>query len=109
MKLLNESKSEDSLSQKVKGGIEKKSIPGADFQRDAEFKNKINLGTDEKKLDNEFFKEFFPWVEGHAAKIDKLHSERKSSCYNAVKNENIRFHDEEVEGPNWIVKNHFCF
>ena len=72
MKHLNKNTNEDSLGWKVKGDTESISIPGADLERDVDFKNEINLDADEKNLDIMLFKEFFHYIEGHVEKIDKF-------------------------------------
>ena len=63
--------------EKFKGDTENISIPSEDFERGAEFKKKNNADAYEKNIDDVFFKEFFPCVEGNAEKIDKFHSDKK--------------------------------
>ena len=62
------------------------------------------MDSDEKNLDNTFFKELLTCIEGHAEKIDKFRSDRKSRYCNDERKGNIKFHNETTEDPDWFVK-----
>jgi hypothetical protein len=51
-----------------------------------------------------FFDDFFPSVDGHAAKMDRFLSSTKCLMYNTVKNDKIVFHDPEADDPDWRIR-----
>ena len=55
-------------------------------------------------LNEAFFDGFFPCVIGHTKLIDKFHSNPNYPYYDAVKNERIKFYNENVEDPYCLVK-----
>ena len=64
----------------------------------------IELPSHPSGLSELFFSHFLPSIKGHAAIIDRYHSDRRSPYYSTVRDNNILFHDEESEDPDWLVK-----
>lgn len=72
-----------------------------------EFKKNIPWDKDPEKNDynDTFFGNFFPSIEGHAAKMDEWFSNPECPWYTTAKNENIKFHDPDSElGPDWLAR-----
>lgn len=59
---------------------------------------------DNRGLDDIFFEEFFPCVEGHAALINEFYSNINAPMCETVHNDKIKFHDPESADPDWLVK-----
>jgi hypothetical protein len=74
-----------------------------DMDGTEQFKKDIDLDED-TDLGDVFFSEFFPCIVGHAAIIDDFHGSRRSHYYSKIQNDNIKFHDENAEDPDWKVK-----
>jgi hypothetical protein len=55
-------------------------------------------------LGNVFFTKFFPSFIGHAKIIDEYHADPRSPYYSTVNNDNIIFHDENAQDPDWKVQ-----
>jgi hypothetical protein len=51
-----------------------------------------------------FFEEFLPRVTGHALLMDEFHRDMRSPYYSMVSCDNIKFHDNKAEDPDWTVK-----
>ena len=51
-----------------------------------------------------FFKHVMPSITGHAKLIDEYHESHKSPQYQTVKSKKIKFHDENAEDQDHIVK-----
>ena len=69
-------------------------------------KKEIDFGDDGNcdKYADIFFDHFFPDVSGHGKKMDKYLSSVEAPMYQTVLNDGIKFHDEEAEDPDWIIK-----
>jgi hypothetical protein len=48
-------------------------------------------------------KHIFPSIEGNAKKLDKYFADQKDEFYEIVKNDKIKFHDEDAEDPDWNI------
>ena len=70
----------------------------------AEWKKEIAIDADEKNLIDIFFEHFFPCIKGHAKLLDKFHSNRNSPYYHTYKNDQMKFHDQNADDPDWIIK-----
>ena len=81
--------------------IEWETVPEASV----EWLEDIDLPSDSKELSELFFSHFLPSIKGHAAIIDKYCSDRRSTYYSTVRDDKIRFHDDEADDPDWKVKN----
>ena len=68
----------------------------------------IPLGEDDKakpgSYHHNFFFHFMPSIEGHAAIIDKYHSNKQSRWYKTARDQKIVFHDHEADDPDHIVR-----
>jgi hypothetical protein len=74
-----------------------------DMDGDNQFKKNIDLNED-TDLGDVFFTEFFPSIIGHAKIIDEYHADQRSPYYSTVNNDNIIFHDENAQDPDWKVQ-----
>ena len=77
---------------------------GVDFETDVEWKKDITWKEDNSDLAEIFFEHFFPCVKGHAKLIDDYHSSKNSPYYLTVERDKIKFHQEDDEDPDWMVK-----
>ena len=67
------------------------------------WKKEIEINND-TIMNDIFFDDFFPCIKGHAKLIDDYHSSRNSPYYSTVRNDQIKFHDPDVEDPDYLVK-----
>ena len=74
-----------------------------DMDGDSRFKRNIDLNED-TDLGDVFFAEFFPSIIGHAKLIDEYHADPRSAYYSTTINDNIIFHDENAQDPDWKVQ-----
>jgi hypothetical protein len=65
------------------------------------FKKEIDF---RKPIHENFFEHMWPDLKGRAEIVDKYHASPQSAHYNTVKNEGIKFHDEEHADPDWKLK-----
>jgi hypothetical protein len=68
-----------------------------------QFKKDIDLNK-ETDLGDVFLSEFLPCIMGHATIIDEFHDDLRSPYYSTINNDNINFHDENAQDPDWKVK-----
>ena len=57
--------------------------------------------SDDTVLNAVFFEDIFPWIKGYA---NLIHSSLNSPCHNTVRNDQIKFYDEDADDPDTLVK-----
>lgn len=80
-----------------------------DSDDDDVFKEEIDWHPDPSKVDYNytFFEHFFPSVEGKAKVLDEYLNDERCPYYATVKNDGIRFHQEDERDPDFLVSQVF--
>jgi hypothetical protein len=64
----------------------------------------FEITEDVNKLADILFEDFFPCIKGHTAKMDQYCSHPRSSNYETVRLNSVKFHDPNAADPDWILK-----
>jgi len=74
------------------------------FKCPEELEMKKEIDFQKEALDEIFFRDFFPCIQGHAKLLDEFFDNPLAPYHTTVKEENIVFHQEGDIDPDWAVK-----
>jgi hypothetical protein len=72
------------------------------YPNELDIQHDINF--DEEKFDTILFRDFFPSISGHARLMDEYLADTRATYYATVKHNRIKFHDNEDDDPDWIIR-----